>query len=376
VKELRQGLENGAKDSILLAHWESQSYFAESYTDLYDFCDRLEKYCSNKTGSRGILSACERVKEVLQSDRPEDDPKGEFDRLVVFTDYFGPSYQHSNGLSIYFPWRSPTTKVRRNYRNYEFTKKSPGSSWLDFLDDYFYLTKRPLKGAEKATREPIDTTPAQRPLKADWEKSDAQLLKLGPPPRHKKRALVKALIKLAEDLEKRATDTGSLSETNKETATLSKELGTLAENFRKLAAQIGTLAGSGKELGTLAKELGTLEKELGSLAKETGTLAEAEKETATLAKETASLAKETATLAKETATLAKETATLAASGKETATLAKEMGTLAKETGTLAKEMATLGLLGITVVKNFDAPEVPITSRPKGDPNKHRWETGV
>ena len=30
---------------ILLAHWKSQSYFQENYTDLYDFCFCLSDFC-------------------------------------------------------------------------------------------------------------------------------------------------------------------------------------------------------------------------------------------------------------------------------------------------------------------------------------------
>jgi len=372
ARELKKGLKNGVRESILLAHLESQSYFGESYTDLYDFCECLQNHCPQGGSQHSIWEACEQVKLKLQSERCDNgsgtDPEGLFDRLVVFSDFYGPAFQHSNGLSIFFPWRTPIAKVMANYENYEFTREFKANSWLSFLNDYFFLTKRPLKCADERTKESSDRIAAQAaPLPPQRETpSDAQLLLLGPPPRTKK-GLTKRIALLVKELETKATETGALAEAGKETASLARGMGTLAEKFGGLAKKTGALAESGKETATLAKELETLEKEMATLEKETATLAD-------IGKETASLAKETATLAKETATLAKETATLAVVGKETATL-EETGTPSKETATLAKETASLGFFGGTVIKNFDAPEgVTISSRPRGKPNPEQEQT--
>ena len=363
VETLKEGLQNGARNSIQLAHLESQSYFGESYSDLYDLCECLQKHC----GAGAISDACGKVKVELDSEETEQDPNRAFDQLVVFSDFYGPTYQHSNGLSIFFPWKAPTGKVITNYDNYEFTKELGSNSWLSFLDEYFYRTKRLMKGAKEVNREPLQRGTPQFPVQAPSEKpSDEQLLRIGPPPRQKKFAVAERIATLRMEMGtlavKMATlekETGTLADTDKETGTLAKEMGSLAKEIGSLATEIETLAASGKETATLAKEMGTLADRMASLEKETGTLAAVGKETATLAKETATLAKETATLAKETATLAKETGTLASIGEET-------GSLAKETGSLAKETATLGLFGITVIKNFDAPgDMNITSRPRG-----------
>ena len=385
VSELKKGLTNGVRDSILLAHWESQSYFGESYTDLYDFCECLQKHCPEGGPQNGIWQACEKVKRVMQSEgfkaeRLKKDPDGAFDQLVVFSDYFGPAYQHSNGLSIFFPWKAPIAKVTRSYENYKFTTQLGSDSWMSFLKDYFLLTKRPVKDEVKRTKEPSDIIAIQSPLRATLEElSDEQLLRLGPPPRQRPLAVANRVATLQKEMgtlaERMATlekETGTLAEDNKETSTLAKEIGSLAKEIGTLAKEIGTLAETGKETATLAKELGTLALKMATLEKETGTLAETGKG-GTLAKETGTLAKEIATLAKETGSLAKETGTLA---KETGSLAKETGTLSKETGSLAKEMASLGLFGNTIIKNFDdGPEdKPITSRPDGDPNRGREET--
>jgi hypothetical protein len=80
---------------------------------------------------------------VLSSDnvRDESDPAGAYERLVVYTDFFGPAYQYSNGLSIYFPWRAPEQKILDRYENYAFHQKA-GVKWLDFLSKYFEETRR------------------------------------------------------------------------------------------------------------------------------------------------------------------------------------------------------------------------------------------
>jgi disks large protein 1 len=393
VRELKKGLRNDARDSILLAHWESQSYFGESYTDLFDFCKCLQKHLPQTGPQDGIWRACEKVKDVLQSEgfKAErlkgENPDGAFDQLVVFSDYYGPAYQHSNGLSIFFPWKAPIAKVTRNYENYKFTTQLGSDSWMSFLKDYFFLTKRPkerpiegadkrpIEGADKPTEEESpDIIALQAPLRAPIEElSDEQLLRIGPPPRQKPLAVAKRFATLQNEmgalaeklLKKMATlekETGTLAENNRETSTLAKEIGSLAK-------EIGSLAETGKETATLAKKMVTLAVKMATLEKETGTLAETGIG-GTLEKETGTLAKEIATLSKETGSLAKETGTLV---KETGTLSKETGTLSKETGSLAKEMASLGLFVNTIIKNFDdGPEdEPITSRPLGDPNRGR-----
>jgi hypothetical protein len=395
ISELKKGLTNGAKGSILLAHWESQSYFGESYTDLYDFCEQLQLHCAQSGSQDGIVKACEQVRLALESERcdiskddPKTDPDGLFHKPVVFSDYYGPAFQHSNGLSIFFPWKAPTTKVTANYGNYKFISELE-PNWMTFLNEYFFKTKRPMKGKEGVTRDPFERSATESRLQVPPERlSDEDLLRLGPPPRHRKKALADGIQNLVDEIDrlnkKMAAldkDTETLAATGKETGKFTKHAGTVAKKMTTLVKETKTLAYSSKEMVALAKEMETLTEKLTILEKETATLAEVGKETATLAKETATLAKETATLAKETATLAKETATLATVSKETATLgtetgtlSKETATLAKETATLAKETATLGLFGSTIIKNFDAPEdEPISSRPWGNPNPGREE---
>lgn len=167
VEELKKGLdEDTARELIVLAHCKSQSYWNESYTDLYDFCECLQKLCearqqrylndplltsfsketirnaSNYASWTSLSNACGAVIRELEKDR--SDP---FSRPVIFSEYFGPKYQYSHGLSVYFPWAKPignaNEKVIANYREYRFTTDFPeNGSWLSFVEKYCENTKR------------------------------------------------------------------------------------------------------------------------------------------------------------------------------------------------------------------------------------------
>ena len=141
TQALQAGLNDGGRDLILLAHWESQSYFQEVYTDLYDFCLCLKERCIDFEKNQlqnTMKEACESVMAVL-----ETGTKGP----IVQADFFGPDCQYSHGLSIYFPWTRPVEDARehfsKNYQAYAFVTEMCGASWFQFLDDYFEKTKRP-----------------------------------------------------------------------------------------------------------------------------------------------------------------------------------------------------------------------------------------
>jgi hypothetical protein len=166
---------------ISKAHAESQSYWGESYTDLHDFCERLEQACLAVTGVSAnatlaeIAAACKLVKTKLET-VPSEDRSQRFQNLVVRSEYFGWKFQYSYGLSIYFPWAEPleienvptsidkvtrqsetkrygedqTPKLPRSimerYKEYEFNRAlNKGASWFDFLNSYFKGTERALR---------------------------------------------------------------------------------------------------------------------------------------------------------------------------------------------------------------------------------------
>ena len=170
IANLSEALQAGitiprCRDLIVLAHWRSQSYWQETYTDLCDFCLCLTRLCrdpfttSGEVGSfeadvkrRAIIKACETVIETL---KPEKGP-------VVCTDYVGPDLQFSHGLSIYFPWSDPredeNDKIIKHYEKYAFTEAfTEQQRWLTFLDLYFDKTKRPDRIFEERRANPTSS---------------------------------------------------------------------------------------------------------------------------------------------------------------------------------------------------------------------------
>jgi len=133
---------------IKLAHLESQSYFQETYTDLYDFCLCLKRRCTEQPFKNALKEACEKVIKALKEEAP--------DSVVVQSDHFGPMSQYSHGLSIFFPWSRPVQdeplflddNMISRYERYEFTKALGSDSWLSFLDEYFTVTQRKSRDEE------------------------------------------------------------------------------------------------------------------------------------------------------------------------------------------------------------------------------------
>lgn len=146
IKKLTTALKNGLNDPrglelIKLAHLKAQSYWQETYTDLYDFCFCLQEQCQKDNGvQEALLNACKTVRAKLDDTKS---PEG----LIVDSAHFGPDYQYSHGLSVYFPWSAPLEDTFDNvlgrYRKYEFTRKFGDNSWLSFLEEYFEKTLRP-----------------------------------------------------------------------------------------------------------------------------------------------------------------------------------------------------------------------------------------
>ena len=180
VRQLKEHLDRKSliTDLILLAHWESQSFWEENYTDLYDFCLCLSRRCQELQSTLGrgrakkgalvkklgeVREACQGLIDVLKIiHSPERSER--FKGLVIHADNFGTKYQYSRGLSVYFPWCEPldderwpseqrngqsrpkpkrrSEKIIENYKNYEFNTEFGRNSWWSFLDLYFTKTKR------------------------------------------------------------------------------------------------------------------------------------------------------------------------------------------------------------------------------------------
>jgi hypothetical protein len=185
VLGLKRALESErTRELLLLAHWESQSYWGESYTDLFDFCFCLRKRCRLALGLPNVYldgeqpdekgtelgelaKSCSDVMALLEWERSRDLAQ-QFSKRVVHSCHFGPKYQYSHGLSIFFPWSRPIDDdpvsnvfkrsrvlqdgkedkrgVMERYRDYLFNKElekvGEGQSWGSFLDLYFEKTRR------------------------------------------------------------------------------------------------------------------------------------------------------------------------------------------------------------------------------------------
>ena len=140
TKALKAGLiDERDRNLIVLAHWESQSFFQEVYTDLYDFCECLKEKCKKKEtkAQRAMWSSCDVLIKLLEAGTQGP---------VVQADFSGPDCQFTHGLSIYFPWARPVEDAQehviKNYRNYAFVTELGGASWLQFLNAYFKETRR------------------------------------------------------------------------------------------------------------------------------------------------------------------------------------------------------------------------------------------
>jgi hypothetical protein len=110
-------------DAVLLAHWEAQSYKSDQFTDLYDFCHVLLLRCKGQS-MKEIKGAC---RDVI----------GAIEKMVKLSCSRGPIFQHSHGLSIYFPWADVSSK----YTNLKFSKDQK-DNWYGFLSEYVKTTRR------------------------------------------------------------------------------------------------------------------------------------------------------------------------------------------------------------------------------------------
>lgn len=383
-----------ATDLIRLAHLESQSYWQENYTDLFDFCSCLWARCTASTGIQvDIRKACEGVTLALNDQMPTKttDPKPKSERsreglingsrgLVLHSDYYGPAYQFSHGISVYFPWKSPESSIIANYRGYKFTREHGSKSWWIFLQEYFRVTRRGRN--PNSLREPIDN-PAEVMNSIQWRSennlvrtlSDERLLSLGPRPvkvrdHPSETAEAKLTAQVDDPTDKVSYDLlkvgGNLSKVGgdllKVGNDLSKVGGDLSNNAgAELSEKVG--GDLSKVEGDLLKVLGDLSKVGGDLSKVGGDLSSG--------KVGGDLSKVGGDLSKVGGDLSKVGGDLSSSGagdlsKVGGDLSKVGGDLSKVGGDLSKVGGDMGgLYGHTIIKNFDSPERQlISSRPK------------
>ena len=178
IKELAAALKDGLaersiKEAIVLAHWEAQSYKDEQYTDLYDFCERLQLRCIKQPIAIEALRNAryehiellpeaedlptDVLETVLKMERDlpkpidltkkcEEVKKAIKDNVVKLSCYSGPLFQHSHGLSVFFPWFEEKAVLENEgmldvYKELAFAKDE-GTGWAAFLKKYLTTTRR------------------------------------------------------------------------------------------------------------------------------------------------------------------------------------------------------------------------------------------
>jgi Clostripain family len=128
------------RDAVTLAHWRAQSYKFEQYTDLWDFCLQLRELGKGSPIPlmREITQAAERVQNAIS------ESVGRKNGNAGRQDYEGIDFQHSHGLSVYFPWSSAgfSDTDQDAYRRLAF---AGDSGWGNFLVAYLGGTRRELR---------------------------------------------------------------------------------------------------------------------------------------------------------------------------------------------------------------------------------------
>jgi hypothetical protein len=126
------------RNAIVAAHWSAQAYKGDRYADLYDFCEQLLRFCPTppKPGRRSedhrkagewsevVHEACENVLTAMKD-------------VVILSRHTGTEFQHSHGLSIYFPWAA--SDYLPDYQNLRFAQHT---RWAEFLETYLRATAR------------------------------------------------------------------------------------------------------------------------------------------------------------------------------------------------------------------------------------------
>ena len=165
-------------NAIRVARLEAQSYWGETFVDIYDFCERLIKSCRQVDEFKATfikqtkLSEANAPKSLVKLTRQLStiisrcvDVQAEVKRMVPETDsfYIGSELQYSHGLSIYFPFSLPGapyffkrwgTKDKKyslktafeTYCRYGFVRSS---GWGHFLQAFFQATLRNMRRSSR-----------------------------------------------------------------------------------------------------------------------------------------------------------------------------------------------------------------------------------
>jgi len=163
-------------DAVKLARLKTQTYWGETFVDVYDFCERLLKKCNEAVVAHNRLISSlgldgdlerrfretdlvQRLRKIIECCRAVIRAVEE---MVPYSYYIGSELQYSHGVSIYFPWTmqgepySFYFRRRQNehvlvtafqtYSRYSFVEQS---GWADFLKYFYCATLRKVRRAER-----------------------------------------------------------------------------------------------------------------------------------------------------------------------------------------------------------------------------------
>jgi hypothetical protein len=135
-------------EQIVLAHWEAQTYKSDQFVDIRDFClntkarfvelfERMEILEIKPASLEEIAATATAITEAC------DAVISAFEKCVQLSGCSGFAYQHSFGLSVYFPW----AYVSDTYANLEFAQDDTNNEgeWLQFLRRYIERTCRDMR---------------------------------------------------------------------------------------------------------------------------------------------------------------------------------------------------------------------------------------
>src|SRR5262245_25086956 len=137
-------------NAIVLAHWSTQGYKKEQYADLWDFCDQLSRQLNpgpeyeyaGQAEYKELWEACREIKEVIEPRQAVADA----DRFVRLSGFSGPQFQHSHGISVFFPWALLTDAAGiSDLEYYDTLKFAARTAWDDFLSVYLKATQREVR---------------------------------------------------------------------------------------------------------------------------------------------------------------------------------------------------------------------------------------
>ena len=175
-------------DVVRLARLEAQAYWAETFVDLYDFCELLLLKCNDVLCNLQTLAHKVFAKWLPRDQSEKADPANvkkallEYAPIKVLEDiakackaiihifqtedvvtksyYVCPQLQYSHGVSIYFPWTLPEGPITfeqnqsaqqiikwpfEEYKTYDFNRYG---DWADTLVAFFKATLRNVRRVE------------------------------------------------------------------------------------------------------------------------------------------------------------------------------------------------------------------------------------